>query len=59
MVGVVMTVSTVVGDGIVTSCAVSSTGDQMVNGGTFVLPAYAPIRASLAVDSLRVQGPSD
>jgi hypothetical protein len=42
----VITVSAVVGDAIVTACAVSSTGDQIVNGSTVVLPAYAPIRAS-------------
>ena len=44
--GVVMTVSLIVGDAIVTWCAVSMSGDQIVNGSTLVPPARTTIRAS-------------
>lgn len=44
--GVDTTVSTAVGEGIVTSCVVSMSGDQMLNGSTVVRPAVTDTRAS-------------
>src|SRR5437899_5835342 len=46
MVGVVTTVSVVVGDAMVIGWAMSRTGDQITNGNAVVTPAFSVIRAS-------------